>query len=232
MEILEIVLSVLGTLLAIAAFAGVIWSLLHLYEVIFKRQYKNVRYFKFVYPCFPTELKRDVEAAFAAMPNRTVNCAAFATDNLLREYELTSGTVSFPYRLYFVDANEEKIENLTDRQKKILYCLYKRSNDGYLREKYAKKLLDAGLEEWCLPFIVSLCDDYVVEIVEAVYSALSERNNDDIKAFCKRNESSVRKSYSRMVSYWNEYYRRTDKHWKINEYVGRKLFKECLGIYE
>ena len=54
MEILEIVLSVLGTLLAIAAFAGVIWSLLHLYEVIFKRQYKNVRYFKFVYPCLPT----------------------------------------------------------------------------------------------------------------------------------------------------------------------------------
>ena len=232
MEILEIVLSVLGTLLAIAAFAGVIWSLLHLYEVIFKRQYKNVRYFKFVYPCFPTELKRDVEAAFAAMPNRTVNGAAFATDSLLREYELTSGTVSFPYRLYFVDANEEKIENLTDRQKKILYCLYTRSDDGYLREKYAKKLLDAGLEEWCLPFIVSLCDDYVVEIVETVYNALRERNNDDIKAFCKRNESSVRKSYSRMISYWNEYYCRTDKHWKINEYVGRKLFKECLGIYE
>lgn len=230
MEILEIVLRVLGNLLAIAAFAGVIWSLLHLFEVIFKRQYKNVRYFKFVYPCFPTELKSDVEAAFAAMPNRTVNGAAFATDN--REYELTSGTVSFPYRLYFVDANEEKIESLTDRQKKIIYCLYTRSNDGYLREKYAKKLLGAGLEEWCLPFIVSLCDDYVVEIVEAVYSALSERNNDDIKAFCKRNESSVRKSYSRMVSYWNEYYRRTDKHWKINEYVGRKLFKECLGIYE
>ena len=93
-------------------------------------------------------------------------------------------------------------------------------------------LLDAGLEEWCLPFIVSLCDDYVVEIVETVYNALRERNNDDIKAFCKRNESSVRKSYSRMISYWNEYYRRTDKHWKLNEYVGRKLFKECFGIYE
>ena len=232
MELLKILSPILGALLQFAVIAGVMWSLVHLYEVLFKRQYKKVRYFKFVYPCFPAELKSDVEAAFAAMPNRTVNGAAFATDNLLREYELTSGTVSFPYRLYFVDANEEKIENLTDRQKKILYCLYTRSNDGYLREKYAKKLLDAGLEEWCLPFIVSLCDDYVVEIVEAVYSALSERNNDDIKAFCNRNESSVRKSYSRMISYWNEYYRRTDKHWKLNEYVGRKLFKECFGIYE
>jgi len=232
MEFLKIILPILGALLLFAVIAGVIWSLVHLNEVLFKRQFKKVRYFKFVYPCFPAELKSDVEVAFAAMPNITVNGAAFATDSLLREYELTSGTVSFPYRLYIVDAKEEKIENLTDRQKKIIYCLYTRNSDGYLREKYAKKLLDAGLEEWCLPFIVSLCDDYVVEIVEMVYNALRERPNDDIKAFCKRNESSVRKSYSRMVSYWNEYYCRTDKHWKLNEYVGRKLFKECLEIYE
>ena len=198
-----------------------------------KSHFGKNRIFKLINTCFPAELKSDVETAFAAMPNQTLHSFhLFATDSLLRKYELTSGTIAFPYRLYFVDADEEKIEALTDRQKKILYCLYTRNSDGYLREKYAKKLLDAGLEEWCLPFIVSLCDDYVVDIVEAVYSVLRERNNDDIRAFCKHNENSVRKSYSRMISYWNEYYRRTDKHWKLNDYVGRKLFKECLGIYE
>lgn len=80
MEFLKIILPIFGALLHFAVIAGVMWSLVHLYEVLFKRQYKKVRYFKFVYPCFPAELKSDVEAAFAAMPNRTANGFTFATD--------------------------------------------------------------------------------------------------------------------------------------------------------
>lgn len=51
-----------------------------------------------------------------------------------------------------------------------------------------------------------------------------------LKRFVNKNEISIRKSYSRMVSYWNVYYRYTDKYRKFNEYVGRKIFKECLGF--
>ena len=186
--------------------------------------------FDFPYSCFPKELKNDIEVAIMAIPNKTVNNVFFVTKDILREYELTSGIVLFPYRLYFIDVRDENIKSLTDKQKKILYSLYTRSNNRHLREKYINKLLHTELEEWCLPFIVGICDDYVVEILELIYSTLSKRANDDIKEFCKHNKVFVRKSYSRMVSYWNAYYRYKDTYRKFSEYVGKKLFKECLGF--
>ena len=41
------------------------------------------------------------------------------------------------------------------------------------------------------------------------------------------NKVSINKSYSRMVSYWNEYYRKDEFDFK--KYIGRNLFEECLG---
>lgn len=189
-----------------------------------------MEFFDFLSSCFPKELKSDIEVAIRAIPNQTINNAFFVTNDILRKYKLTTETVSLSYRLYFIDTCDEEIESLTDRQKKIIYCLYTRSNNGHLREKYINKLLDTKFEKWCLPFIVSICDDYVVEILETIYSTLRKRTNDDIKTFCKQNEISIRKSYSRMVSYWNVYYRYKDKYRKFNEYFGRKIFKECLGF--
>lgn len=37
----------------------------------------------------------------------------------------------------------------------------------------------------------------------------------------------ISKSYSRMISYWNEYYRGYEPDFR--KYIGRKLFRECLG---
>ena len=38
-----------------------------------------------------------------------------------------------------------------------------------------------------------------------------------------------KKSYSRMVSYWNAYYRRRCR--DLKKYVGYKIFKEHFGYY-
>ena len=37
----------------------------------------------------------------------------------------------------------------------------------------------------------------------------------------------LNKSYSRMISYWNEYY--SNREFDLHKYVGWKLFEECLG---
>lgn len=145
-----------------------------------------MKFFDFLYSCFPKELKSDIEVAIRAIPNQTINNAFFVTNDILRKYKLTTETVSLPYRLYFIDTRDEEIESLTDKQKKVLYCLYTRSNNGHLREKYINRLLDTEFEEWCLPFIVGICDDYVVEILETIYNTLRKRTNDDIKTFCKQ----------------------------------------------
>lgn len=45
--------------------------------------------------------------------------------------------------------------------------------------------------------------------------------------FCLENIESFCKSYNRMISYWNEYYKY--KYKDFQQYIGRKLFRECFG---
>lgn len=73
-------------------------------------------------------------------------------------------------------------------QKEILYCIYTRSCNGYIREKYLKELLKLDFDYWAIPFIVKLSDEYIVEILEVIYDKLKIRNNDDIKRFGLENK--------------------------------------------
>lgn len=87
--------------------------------------------------------------------------------------------------------------------------------------------LDMPFDQWAIPFIVKLCDEYVLEIIEVIYNKLKDRDNTDIQSFCASNKTAMVKSYARMTSYWNEYYRKRE--WDFGKYVGRSLFRECLG---
>lgn len=54
---------------------------------------------------------------------------------------------------------------------------------------------------------MEFCDEYVVEILHLIYDRLKDRNNEDIINFCLENKPACKKSYDRMVSYRNAYYR-------------------------
>lgn len=140
---------------------------------------------------------------------------------------MNGNIIKIPYRIYFVDAKIPKKADLTDIQKEILYCIYTRSCDGYIREKYLRELLKIDFDYCVIPFIIKLSDEYIVEILQIIYNKLKTRNNDDIKQFCLENKNVINKSYSRMISYWNEFYR--SKESDFNKYIGRKLFRECFG---
>lgn len=71
------------------------------------------------------------------------------------------------------------------------------------------------------------CDEYVIEFFKVIYDKLKDRDNYDSKDFCLKNKFAIKRSYSRMMSYWNELYR--DREFNFHRYVGRKLFKECFG---
>ena len=92
---------------------------------------------------------------------------------------------------------------------------------------YLRKLLDMPFEQWSVPYVIKLCDEYVIELLEIIYDKLKERDNRDFQEFCMKNKSSVNKSYSRMISYWNVYYRRQE--YNFEKYIGRKIFTECFG---
>lgn len=176
---------------------------------------------------FPKELGVDVRVVLDTLPNISVNDVAIKTSADSISYILGDGMVEIPYRMYFSDIDDTTHAALSATQKQILCCIYTRNCDGFVREKYLRKLLTMPIREWAFPFIVKLCDEYVVEIVEVIYNELKGRDNTDIQSFCLENKNYIRKSYSRMISYWNEYYRGDEP--DLKRYVGRKLFRDCLG---
>jgi len=201
-----------------------VFNIFNKVQNIFKQNQTNM---SSICDSFPKELEEDVLAVLKIIPPKMPSDPDIVLSVNKNEYRLSCEIVSIPYRIYVIEPLDKEISQLTDIQKLILYCIYTRNSNGYLREKYIKKILTSPFEEWCIPFIVKLCDEYVIEILYAIYDSLKIRNNDDIKSFCIENKSLVCKSYSRMVSYWNEYYRA--ENYDIRKYIGRKLFRECMG---
>lgn len=179
------------------------------------------------YEAFPKELNNDLKVVLNTIPKETYNHVTIGCSENMIEYRIHYSCIKFPYRIYFIDIDSKKLNDLTNIQKEILFCIYTRSSNGYVREKYLKELLQIHFDEWAIPFIVKLCDEYVIEILELIYNQLKERDNSDIQNFCLENKITIYKSYSKMISYWNEFYRHKENH--FHRYVGRKLFRECLG---
>lgn len=176
---------------------------------------------------FPCNLEGYLIDVIETMPKKTFNNVPLvASDNVI-EYAVENHVVDIPYRVYALDISDAEYEKLSQIQKQILCCIYTRSCNGYIREKYLRKLLDMQFEQWAIPFVVKLCDEYVLELLEILYDKLKERDNTDIQNFCLKNKVPISKGYSRMISYWNEFYRGYEANFR--HYIGRKLFRECLG---
>ena len=143
-------------------------------------------------------------------------------------YSLSDGTsICFKYRIYFCD-DEMFYSSIENHTEKLIYdCVFTRSNCGYTREKHLKRILATDFPEWCMPYILRLSSEYVVEIVECIYKNLITRDNTKFNLFCRNNPRMLKRAYTRMVSYWNEFYR--DDYSNFDDYVGTKLFKECLS---
>ncbi|WP_435261852.1 hypothetical protein [Tenacibaculum sp. nBUS_03] len=128
--------------------------------------------------------------------------------------------LTIPYRLYFNEPDIDYENNLTDRQKSILNCIFLRHHNGYLREKRLKKLVHKD-DKWIIPFTIQLLGEYVFEILEVLGEHINEKTISDYYSFIEENPKYWQQTESRMISYWNEYYRY--KFPKLQEYLGFKI---------
>lgn len=176
---------------------------------------------------FPKDIQKAVLCAATHIPKSTYgNVKSGVTEEQL-SYILGKQAISFPYRVYFLEIDDNILSRLSKQEQIILHCIYSRSCNGFVREKHIRALLSMNYPEWAIPYIVKVCDEYVVEILQAVYDSLKGQNTDIIKQFCATNRPSFCRSYNRMISYWNEFYRGNCYHYK--NFIGRKLFIECFG---
>ena len=161
---------------------------------------------KVFYDGFPPEMKRLVKNVVKCFPQDTYRNVSISASENKETYLLHNNIISFPYRVYLLEPENETVEKLNDTEKTILHCLYSRSCNGYVREKHIQALLSVDFPDWSIPYIVKVCDEYVVEILQTVYENLKEKGNEAIKRFCADNWDAFCKSYNRMISYWNEFY--------------------------
>jgi hypothetical protein len=180
---------------------------------------------------FPPELKPDVVSVVKILPlekNDVKLCdgQVHKVENLIHPTELTiklnGEQLTIPYRLYFDEPDIDSESDLTDRQKIILNCIFLRHHNGYLRERRLKNLVDKD-EKWIIPFTVQLLGEYVFEILEVLDEHINEKTINDYYSFTEENPKYWQQTESRMISYWNEYYRR--KFPKLKEYLGTALVK-------
>ena len=68
----------------------------------------------------------------------------------------------------------------------LALCLGTRHHDGHLREACLRQLL---LQEraWTVPFVVHLCGEYVLEIVEVIGAALPAWNGEALARYLREN---------------------------------------------
>ncbi|WP_143450261.1 hypothetical protein [Janthinobacterium sp. BJB446] len=111
----------------------------------------------------------------------------------------------------------------------IALCLGTRHHDGHLREACLKQLL---LQEraWTVPFVVHLCGEYVLEIVEAIGALLPAWNAQALARYLRENPAYVDTLQRRAVSYWNCYYRRRYPVWK--DYPGRRAMAALRALQQ
>lgn len=179
---------------------------------------------------FPVYLRKEVHNVLGVLSTKTYNNVRNGCLDMdwNEDYILLDGSkIAFPYRIYFLDEQEAYDKLNTKEEKMIYHCIFTRSCDGYVREKHLKAILEGDFAEWCFPYILKLSGEYVVELLEIIYAAFRNRDNSLFQAFCMNNPYVFRYCHSRMISYWNEYYR--GKYPKYRNYVGRFLYRECFG---
>ena len=186
---------------------------------------------------FPRECQADVKHVI----DKTVMPISVAYNgqlysNLFREVRLLSGeSIRIPERIYINDRIFHECL-LTPKQRIIYHCIFSRSYDGYIREKHVKALLNEEVPEWAMPFVIKLSEEYVREILEVIYDRLSNTDCGKYKELCALNFEITESAHSRMISYWNEYYRysRYGNRYscEYKDYVGNKLFRECFDYFK
>ena len=111
----------------------------------------------------------------------------------------------------------------------LALCLGTRHHDGHLREACLRQLL---LQEraWTVPFVVHLCGEYMLEIVEVIGAALPAWNAQALAPYLRENCGYLATLERRSISYWSCYYRGQYPVW--DDYPGRRTMAALRALQQ
>ena len=183
-----------------------------------------------IYTLFPQYLQSDIEQAIKIQPiNKPINYSGTKIDFISKESEqvmIDSEKINTKTRIYFDEPDIKEEEKLNTMQKTILDCIYAYHHNGYIREKRVKKLLKSN-HYFVIPFLLTNVAEYVIEILSIINKGINTDNIKLFKRFIQENPNYWRVSKDRIVSYWNEFYRREFP--CFDGYIGSDFIKKIEG---
>lgn len=171
---------------------------------------------------FPASITADAQVIYRCLDDGSLT----VSHGQFTRYTLAGGEQVFiPYRIYGGRCLAAAPELAGFTRKMVFHALLSRHASGWIREAHIRAILAEDCPDWLFPYIVKLADEYVIEILEAIYRSLQHRDCGALQSFCQQNPAALSRGYARMVSYWNEYHRETP----FFDYVGTRLFKGCFA---
>lgn len=137
-------------------------------------------------------------------------------------------TLIIPHRVYGSPPSEATFKNLEPLEQTIVACWFSRHHDGHVRERFLGSI-KAFERRWVISYVVALCGEYVVEILDHVWRRRDLFDRITLGNWLRENPLFYAQRRSRIVSYWNCGYRWSSP--RFTDYIGSQLltfFDACL----
>ena len=142
------------------------------------------------------------------------------------EVYLNRNIIKIPYRIFLEEVKDEIIEKLNHTQKIILYCLYTRHHDGFIRQKYLEKIINEN-SYFITPFIIQMIGEHVSELIVIIDKYL-ENNILNYRKYINENKHYWKNMRGYIATYWDTYQR--NKYPEYRKYIGKIIFDRINKI--
>jgi len=126
--------------------------------------------------------------------------------------------IQIPHRIYRPVISESQFASLHPAEQSIAACWFTRHHDGHVRERFLRTLPTFD-SSWVIAYVVTLCGEYVVELLHYIWERRSLFDAAVLGRWLRNNPQFYSRTRSRVVSYWNCYYRTA----RFESYVGSQL---------
>ena len=182
---------------------------------------------KYIIKSFQKELLNEVNSVINILPKNKIMRTSISWNKYkFINVNLNSNNIKIPYRIGINEVENKLIDNLNHTQKLILYCIYTRHHNGFIRQKYIEKLINEN-NYFITPFIIQMIGEYVSEIMIIIDKYL-ENNIENYIKFKYENKKYWKYLRGSMASYWDTYQR--NKYPKYDEYIGKIILDKINGI--
>jgi hypothetical protein len=168
---------------------------------------------------FPLAVRDDVRTALSGLPEDR-----YSSNWRFFSVRLGEELLLIPHRIY-LDPPFLQTVRLTALQSELLDCLFTRHHDGIVRQKHLERIIRSR-NTWIPCFVVPLVGEYVVEILQVIQANLPHLDTSTYANLAHANPEFLELTGSRVMSYWDCYYRSVPK----EEYPGFQVLDFLKSI--